>query len=46
MVFEELTAALPSLRLVPDQAFEFAPIIGFRGPRSVLVEWDVGSGAS
>lgn len=41
VVFEELTVALPSLRLTPDQAFEFAPIIGFRGPRSVLAEWDV-----
>jgi len=40
VVFEELTAALPSLRLVEDQQFEFMPIIGFRGPKSLLVEWD------
>ena len=39
VVYEELTAALPSLRLDPHQSFEFAPIIGFRGPRAVLVEW-------
>jgi cytochrome P450 len=40
VVLEELTSALPSLRLRPDQTYEFAPIIGFRGPRSVHVEWD------
>jgi hypothetical protein len=39
-VLEELTAARPSLRLSPGQRFEFTPIIGFRGPRSVQVEWD------
>ena len=40
VVLEELSAALPSLRLVPDQHLEFMPIIGFRGPRSLRVEWD------
>jgi cytochrome P450 len=40
VVLEELTAALPSLRLVPDQAYTFSPIIGFRGPTAVQVEWD------
>ncbi|HWM03877.1 MAG TPA: cytochrome P450, partial [Actinophytocola sp.] len=40
VVLEELTAARPSLRLSPGQRFEFTPIIGFRGPRSVQVEWD------
>jgi cytochrome P450 len=40
IVFEELTRRLPSLRLVPDQQYEFPPYIAFRGPRSVLVEWD------
>jgi len=39
VVLEELTAALPSLRLAPDQAYTFHPIIGFRGPTSVQVEW-------
>jgi cytochrome P450 len=40
VVLEELTSALPSLRLRPRQTFEFAPIIGFRGPRGLHVEWD------
>jgi cytochrome P450 len=40
VVLEELTSALPMLRLRPDQTFAFAPIIGFRGPRAVHVEWD------
>jgi cytochrome P450 len=39
VVLEELSAALPALRLVPGQIFEFMPIIGFRGPRAVHVEW-------
>jgi len=39
VVLEELSAALPSLRLRPDQTFAFMPIIGFRGPRAVEVEW-------
>ena len=29
----------PSLRLVPDQDLDFMPIIAFRGPRSLQVEW-------
>lgn len=37
VVLEELTAALPDLRLVPGQTYDFPPIIGFRGPRSLLV---------
>ena len=40
VVLEELTSALPSLRLTPDQVFAFSPIIGFRGPAAVHVEWD------
>jgi cytochrome P450 len=40
VVLEELTAALTTLRLRSDQAYEFAPIIAFRGPRAVHVEWD------
>jgi hypothetical protein len=39
-VLEELTGALPSLRLEHDQTFEFMPIVGFRGPRAVRVGWD------
>jgi cytochrome P450 len=38
VVFEELIARQPQLRLVEDQRFEFMPIIGFRGPTSLLVE--------
>jgi cytochrome P450 len=40
VVLEELAAALPSLRLRPAQTYEFMPIIAFRGPRQVHVEWD------
>jgi cytochrome P450 len=40
IVLEELTSALPSLRLKPGQTYEFMPIIGFRGPKAVHVEWD------
>lgn len=39
VVLEELSAALPGLRLTPGQVFQFMPIIAFRGPRSLLVEW-------
>ena len=39
VVLEELSAALPGLRLSRGQEFEFMPIIAFRGPRSLHVEW-------
>jgi cytochrome P450 len=39
VVLEELAAALPDLRLRPDQTYGFMPIISFRGPQSLLVEW-------
>ncbi|MFN0089939.1 MAG: cytochrome P450, partial [Acidimicrobiales bacterium] len=39
VVLEELTAALPGLRLVLGQSLELMPIIAFRGPRSLMVEW-------
>jgi hypothetical protein len=38
-VLEELAAALPDLRLGAGQTLDFMPIIGFRGPRSLHVEW-------
>lgn len=38
VVLEELTKRQPSLRIVPDQTFEFMPIIGFRGPSELWVE--------
>jgi cytochrome P450 len=40
VVLEELASAVPSLRLLPDQTYEFMPIIAFRGPRSLHVSWD------
>ena len=39
VVLEELSAALPGLRLSGGQRFEFMPIIAFRGPRALHVEW-------
>jgi cytochrome P450 len=41
VVLEELSARLPQLRLVPGQTFRFQPNTSFRGPLSLLVEWDV-----
>jgi cytochrome P450 len=41
VVLEELSARLPQLRLVPDQTLRFQPNTSFRGPLSLLVEWDV-----
>jgi hypothetical protein len=35
-----LSARLPSLRLVPGQTLRFQPNTSFRGPLSLLVEWD------
>ena len=40
VVLEELAAALPMLRLQPNQELDFMPIIGFRGPRALNVIWD------
>jgi cytochrome P450 len=40
VVLEELSARLPSLRLVPGQTLRFQPNTTFRGPLSLLVEWD------
>jgi cytochrome P450 len=40
IVLEELSERLPSLRLVPDQTLHFQPNTTFRGPLSLLVEWD------
>jgi cytochrome P450 len=41
VVLEELSAQLPQLRLVPGQTLRFLPNTSFRGPHSLLVEWDV-----
>jgi hypothetical protein len=40
VVLEELAAALPGLRLRDRQTYEFTPIIAFRGPRALHLEWD------
>jgi cytochrome P450 len=40
VVLEELSACLPSLRMVPGQTLRFRPNTTFRGPLSLLVEWD------
>ena len=40
IVLEELSTRLPSLRLVPGQTLRFQPNTTFRGPLSLLVEWD------
>ena len=39
VILEELTRRLPSLRLAPDQPWEFPPNTSFRGPARLLVEW-------
>jgi cytochrome P450 len=40
VVLEELSTRLPGLRLVPGQRLRFQPNTTFRGPLSLLVEWD------
>jgi cytochrome P450 len=41
VVLEEVSARLPSLRLVDGAPLQFAPNVSFRGPLSLPVEWDV-----
>jgi cytochrome P450 len=40
LTLELLVERLPSLRLVAGQELEYFPNITFRGPNSLLVEWD------
>lgn len=40
IMLEELTRRLPHMRLVPDQPWTYSPNTSFRGPKSLLVEWD------
>lgn len=40
IVLEELTSRFPSLRLAPNQSYEYFPNLTTRGPRHVQVEWD------
>jgi acyl-CoA reductase-like NAD-dependent aldehyde dehydrogenase len=39
-LYERIRTRLPSLRLVPGQTLRFEPKTSFRGPLSLLVEWD------
>jgi cytochrome P450 len=39
VILEELTRRIPSLRLVPEQTWEFRPNTSFRGPAQLWVEW-------
>lgn len=40
VVLEELSARLPTLRLVPGQRFDYGANTSFRGPSHLLVQWD------
>ena len=40
IMLEELTARLPHLQLLQPQDFHFSANTSFRGPSSVLIEWD------
>jgi len=40
VVLEEVSARLPQLHLVPGQTLRFQPNTSFRGPLSLLVEWE------
>jgi cytochrome P450 len=40
IVLEEFTARFPSLRLAAGQILRFMPNVSFRGPLSLLTEWD------
>ncbi len=44
VAFEQLTARVPSLRLVADQHVNNRPNLFMRGPEQVLVEWDSRAG--
>jgi len=41
IILEELTRRMPSLRLMPNQTYEFTPNTSFRAPVALSVEWDV-----
>ncbi|MGV3712880.1 cytochrome P450 [Pseudolysinimonas sp.] len=40
IVIEELTTAVPSLRLANNESIEFGPNLSFRAPKSVPVSWE------
>ncbi len=39
IVLSELITTFPSMRLSPDQAYDYLPNTSFRGPRHLWVEW-------
>lgn len=39
VVLNELIAAFPTMRLSPNQAYDYLPNTSFRGPRHLWVEW-------
>lgn len=43
VILQELTSRIPDLALVGDQEFSYVPNTSFRGPESLLVEWDADS---
>ena len=40
IVLDEISARYPGMRLTPGQKLRFLPNISFRGPLSLLAEWD------
>ena len=40
IVLEEFVARFPTMRLAPSQTLHYQPNIAFRGPLSLLAEWD------
>lgn len=40
LAIEEIVTRIPHIQLVPDQEIDFSPNIIFRGPNSLLAEWD------
>lgn len=40
IAIETLTSSIPSLRLVEDQTLSYSANITFRGPETLLVDWD------
>jgi cytochrome P450 len=40
VALQELVRRFHGLKVVPDQSFEFLPIVSFRVPRALQIEWD------
>lgn len=43
VILQELTSRIPDLHLVDGQEFSFVPNTSFRGPESLMVQWDADS---